>query len=1022
MCISRCVHALAWLGILVLAVPCLGQNDPPAAPVITEPGVDGQIVNPADVHMETGPFSDPDQGDGHLCSDWAVWTVNPSERVWITDCIGGVERLHTHLGDGVFENSHAGRSELLPETDYVLRVRHRDDSGQSNDWSPWTDRLFLTGAASTVFPLDIIDVADSPAPEWDDTTGVPLALPAGSPPGSLVLEDHQGDLLLELRGLDGVSNEVINPPPLAEHVHPRLVLRAGSAALSVPESDLTITDEHGEDVSVFLPSAALAPGEVVVFWISTNGSTYVGDLSQEEPDFSVLARGAPVPWSVAQPGFKVEVVATGFQLPVNIAFVPNPGPEDDAPLYYVTELYGIIKVVLRDGTVGDYATGLLNFNPTGNFPGSGEQGLTGVVVDPTNGDVYAAMLYSTDPDDDFAPHYPKVDRFTSSDGGRTASRQTTLLDMVGEAQGQSHQISNLSFGPDGMLYVHMGDGFDAARAQDLDSYRGKILRMDRIGAAPADNPFYDADDGINARDYVFAYGVRNPFGGAWRESDGFHYFVENGPSIDRFAKTVRGRNFLWDGSNDSMRNYAIYIWDPAHAPVNIAFMQPSTFNGSGFPPDRFGRAYITESGPTWATGYQDRGKRITEWILDSNGDLVEGERDVIVYNGSGKATAVALAAGPDGLYFSDLYKDQDYQSPIDRGANILRVRYVGTADFVADVRAGQRPLAVQFTDLSDVPGASEWLWSFGDGSSSTERHPSHTYSQDGVYTVRLVINGSTGTTVEQKNGYIKVGQFPAVAMIGGSLPPSPSDQALADFLSGLGYEVTSFDDDRGSRPSASQIAAQFDCVVLSSTILSSNIAGDFRDEDVPVVFWENALLRTEREPLADGGGVVGGVQSIDILDNSHPITEGLGLGDLTVFASPASMSVGRGNFAPGADVLASRSGAPGDAAIIAAEAGAVLLGGHIAPARRAFLFLEDASWLVTTDAGQTILEQTMSWAAGFVQSCPGDFNGDGVVDTRDVIAFLNAWAAGDASADFNGDGEVDTRDVLAFLNAWTAGC
>lgn len=55
-------------------------------------------------------------------------------------------------------------------------------------------------------------------------------------------------------------------------------------------------------------------------------------------------------------------------------------------------------------------------------------------------------------------------------------------------------------------------------------------------------------------------------------------------------------------------------------------------------------------------------------------------------------------------------------------------------------------------------------------------------------------------------------------------------------------------------------------------------------------------------------------------------------------------------------------------------------------------------------------------------SCLGDFNNDGDVNTLDVLAFLNAWSAGDASADFNGDGDVNTLDVLGFLNAWTTGC
>lgn len=54
--------------------------------------------------------------------------------------------------------------------------------------------------------------------------------------------------------------------------------------------------------------------------------------------------------------------------------------------------------------------------------------------------------------------------------------------------------------------------------------------------------------------------------------------------------------------------------------------------------------------------------------------------------------------------------------------------------------------------------------------------------------------------------------------------------------------------------------------------------------------------------------------------------------------------------------------------------------------------------------------------------CDADINGDGDVNTQDVVAFLNLWAAGDDRADWNGDGGVDSRDFLAFLNAWVAGC
>src|SRR5262249_25865153 len=156
-----------------------------------------------------------------------------------------------------------------------------------------------------------------------------------------------------------------------------------------------LTDDEGVGHTIYLPSLNVLSGSDQYFWISRNGSTYMGLPSQTSPDFSTLAQGAPVPWEARQTGYKVEVMATGFKLPVNIAFVPNPGAGAKDPIYYVTELYGTIKVVSRDGTVGVYAANLLNYTPSGSFPGSGEQGLTGVTIDPASGDVFTGMLYSS---------------------------------------------------------------------------------------------------------------------------------------------------------------------------------------------------------------------------------------------------------------------------------------------------------------------------------------------------------------------------------------------------------------------------------------------------------------------------------------------------------------------------------------------------------------------------------------------------------------------------------------------------
>ncbi|MCC7389302.1 MAG: hypothetical protein IT431_11085 [Phycisphaerales bacterium] len=73
-------------------------------------------------------------------------------------------------------------------------------------------------------------------------------------------------------------------------------------------------------------------------------------------------------------------------------------------------------------------------------------------------------------------------------------------------------------------------------------------------------------------------------------------------------------------------------------------------------------------------------------------------------------------------------------------------------------------------------------------------------------------------------------------------------------------------------------------------------------------------------------------------------------------------------------------------------------------------------------AGQTLTLRGGFWMEPAPAPCPADFNADGLVDTRDFLAFLNAWAAGDGRADANGDGVIDSRDVIAYLNLWAAGC
>jgi hypothetical protein len=549
----RTRSALTWvcaLGGLGLAAGCgddaraadpaansdagVSDDDPaaprPAPPVITEPVTEGQLVNGADVHMETAPFSHPDPAREHRCTDWEIWSVRPRERVWFSECITGPQRLHAHFGDGAFMGALEGQRALTPDTEYVLRVRFRDNSEDEDAaWSAYAERRFRTRPALAPLP------------------------------------------------------------------------------------------------------------------------------------------GAPA-WLVAQDGYVVEEVAGGFRLPVNIAFVPRPVSNPDEPLFYVAELYGSIKVVYADFRVEDYATDLVNYEPEAKFPGPGEQGLTGITVEPETGDLLVSALELVGD----LPQ-PRIYRLHSIDGGRRASSRTPVLEIP-EVQGESHQISSLHIGPDGRLYAHNGDGLDIATARNLDSFGGKILRLELDGSPASDNPFYDASDGISARDYVFAYGLRNPFGGAFRSRDGALYAVDNGPSVDRLFRVEAGTDYGWDGTDQSMQVGALYLWEISVAPVNVAFVEAERFHGSGFPASTYGHAFVSESGPTYAPGPQELGKRITEFVLTAAGELSE-VRELVRYNGSGHSTVAALAAGPDGLYFSELFPEDSALGPAGAGARIFRVRH-----------------------------------------------------------------------------------------------------------------------------------------------------------------------------------------------------------------------------------------------------------------------------------------------------------------------------------------------------------
>lgn len=101
--------------------------------------------------------------------------------------------------------------------------------------------------------------------------------------------------------------------------------------------------------------------------------------------------------------------------------------------------------------------------------------------------------------------------------------------------------------------------------------------------------------------------------------------------------------------------------------------------------------------------------------------------------------------------------------------NFITVSQGPTANFTASVTTGQSPLTVQFTDTSSGNGSTITTrqWNFGDGNSSTQQNPSHTYQTAGNFTVSLTVTSNSGSDVETKSGFITVSNPPPPPASGG---------------------------------------------------------------------------------------------------------------------------------------------------------------------------------------------------------------------------------------------------------------
>jgi glucose/arabinose dehydrogenase/PKD repeat protein len=435
--------------------------------------------------------------------------------------------------------------------------------------------------------------------------------------------------------------------------------------------------------------------------------------------------------------FQNEILATGFNLPTAIKFLPD-------GRMLVVELQGTIKVLPPPYTTPD-PTPFLQLTNVGSA--GVQQGVYDIALDPNFATNHFYYIFYTLG----SPNRDRLSRFTANAQltGTVPGSELVLYQDPQDANAEHHGGS-INFGNDGKLYFTTGEHFDAAAAQDLHNPRGKIHRINPDGSVPTDDPFYDGS-GPNW-DSIWALGLRNPYRAYYDSPSGKLFIGDvggnvNATSIEEVDVGARGANYGWpdyEGACPSPCTSPIYSYP--HNNRDAAVTGGFVYHGDQFPSSYKGSYFFADYTQNWI-------RRLT---FDSNGN-VNGVFNFEPPNGSVDGPygdIVYLTEGPDGaLYYVDLgYSDISGTFGVSK---IRRIRYISgnqapTASASANPTSGPSPMTVNFSSAgsSDPEGQPlTYQWTFGDGQTSTAANPVHTYAQAGQYTARLSVSDGVNSTL-----------------------------------------------------------------------------------------------------------------------------------------------------------------------------------------------------------------------------------------------------------------------------------
>jgi glucose/arabinose dehydrogenase len=182
---------------------------------------------------------------------------------------------------------------------------------------------------------------------------------------------------------------------------------------------------------------------------------------------------------------------------------------------------------------------------------SGERGLLGVAFDPNFASNRFVYVYYTVPS---VPRHNRLSRFTANGDVAVAGSEQILLELP-DLSAPNHNGGAIHFGPDGKLYVAVGENAVGSNSQTLNNLLGKILRLNANGSIPSDNPFFNSATGNNRA--IWALGLRNPFTFAFQPGTGRMFINDVGANTwEEINDGIAGSNYGWDVTEGPTTNPA----------------------------------------------------------------------------------------------------------------------------------------------------------------------------------------------------------------------------------------------------------------------------------------------------------------------------------------------------------------------------------------------------------------------------------------------------------------------------------